>query len=103
MKKVSLVKMRENQKGKIIEVSGGTALQSRLMSMGIYKGREITKLNIVALSGGVFCNRYLTNRLIDLLKREDFPVLFNREVPANDGGLSLGQAAIAAYIVSRGV
>ena len=60
------------------------------------QARESTNLDTVALSGGVFCNRYLTNRLIRLLRRSNFRVLFNREVPANDGGLSLGQAAIAA-------
>jgi len=65
------------------------------------QAREGTKLNTVAISGGVFCNRYLTNRLIGLLKKEGFRVLFNREVPANDGGLSLGQAAIAARLVQR--
>jgi hydrogenase maturation factor HypF (carbamoyltransferase family) len=31
-----------------------------------------------------------------LLKKNDFSVLFNREVPSNDGGISLGQAAIVA-------
>jgi len=60
--------------------------------------RESTKLNTVALSGGVFCNRYLTIRCIKLLKKTGFSVLFNREVPSNDGGISLGQAAIAANI-----
>ncbi len=64
--------------------------------------RESSKLNIVALSGGVFCNRYLTSRLIGLLKKNSFEVLFNREVPSNDGGISLGQAAIAAKIVCSG-
>jgi hydrogenase maturation protein HypF len=59
------------------------------------KARQATGLNKVALSGGVFCNRYLTNRLIGLLKQDDFTVLFNRLVPSNDGGLSLGQAAVA--------
>jgi hydrogenase maturation protein HypF len=59
------------------------------------KARKTTGLNKVALSGGVFCNRYLTNRLISLLKRDGFTVLFNRFVPGNDGGISLGQAAIA--------
>ncbi|MFB0553129.1 MAG: carbamoyltransferase HypF [Phycisphaerae bacterium] len=58
--------------------------------------RESTKLNTVALSGGVFCNRYLTIRCIKLLKKTGFSVLFNRDVPSNDGGISLGQAAIAA-------
>jgi hydrogenase maturation protein HypF len=59
-------------------------------------------LKTVALSGGVFCNRYLTNRLIKLLKKNDFTVLFNREIPSNDGGVSIGQAAIVAYRISKG-
>jgi hydrogenase maturation protein HypF len=63
--------------------------------------RDKTGLNTVALSGGVFCNRYLTNRLIMLLKKSEFVVLFNREIPSNDGGISLGQAAIAAKFVNR--
>ena len=63
--------------------------------------RSETDLNIVALSGGVFCNRYLTNRLVKLLKENDFRVLFNRDIPSNDGGISVGQAAIAAYTVKR--
>ena len=58
---------------------------------------ESMKLNTVALSGGVFCNRYLTNHLIKLLKENGFSVLLNREVPANDGGLSLGQVVVAAW------
>jgi len=62
------------------------------------RAREIDKLNTIALSGGVFCNRYLTNRLIKLLKADGFCVLFNRLVPSNDGGISLGQAAIAAKL-----
>ncbi len=63
--------------------------------------RESTKLSTVALSGGVFCNRYLINRLVNQLKQNDFTVLFNRKVPSNDGGISLGQAAIAAMIMSH--
>jgi len=63
--------------------------------------RSETDLNTVALSGGVFCNRYLTNRLIKQLKQNDFHVLFNRNVPSNDGGISVGQAAIAAKLVNR--
>jgi hydrogenase maturation protein HypF len=62
--------------------------------------KESTKISTVALSGGVFCNRYLINRLVNLLKQNDFSVFFNRDVPSNDGGISLGQAAIAAHIIS---
>jgi len=71
-----------------------------LLSLAIICRSE-TSLNTVILSGGVFCNRYLANRLIKQLKQNGFHVLFNREVPANDGGLSLGQAAIAAKLVNR--
>ncbi len=63
------------------------------------KAKEKSGLSTVALSGGVFCNRYLANRLIKLLKENHFRVLFNRRVPSNDGGISLGQAEIAAKLM----
>jgi ferrous iron transport protein A len=53
MKRLSLAQMKENQKGKIFEILSGHAMQNRLMSMGIYKGREITKLSHFALRGPV--------------------------------------------------
>jgi hydrogenase maturation protein HypF len=59
--------------------------------------REKTGIKTVAISGGCFCNRYLTNRLIKFLREKDFTVLFNRDTPANDGCISLGQAVIAAW------
>jgi len=59
--------------------------------------REKTGLNSVVLGGGVFCNRYLTSRLIHFLKQKGFDVLYNRIFPANDGGIAVGQAAIAAH------
>ena len=62
--------------------------------------RSETNLNSVVISGGVFCNRYLANRLIKQLKENDFSVFLNRNVPSNDGGISLGQAAIAAHLAS---
>lgn len=56
---------------------------------------------IVALSGGVFQNRRLTERLQQRLASAGFHVLLNRRVPPNDGGLSLGQAAVAAARLSH--
>jgi len=53
MKKIALVQMREKQKGKIIEVQSGTSLQNRLLSLGVYPGREITKLSQFVLRGPV--------------------------------------------------
>ena len=63
------------------------------------RARDALGINTVALAGGVFCNRYLASRLIKLLKTKDFRVLFKQKVPANDGGIALGQAAIAAKII----
>lgn len=53
MKKISLVHMKASRKGKVIEILGGTNLQSRLMHMGVFTGKEITKLSHVGLRGPV--------------------------------------------------
>jgi hydrogenase maturation protein HypF len=53
-------------------------------------------LGTVALSGGVFQNRTLFEAVCDGLRQRDLAVLSHRAVPANDGGLALGQAAAAA-------
>ncbi|MBV7339320.1 hypothetical protein KFU94_66100 [Chloroflexi bacterium TSY] len=52
--------------------------------------------NIVALSGGVWQNRLLLELSVPLLKNAGFDVLLHHAVPANDGGIAYGQAAIAA-------
>lgn len=53
MKRLSLIQVKASQKGKVFEVLSGSHLQDRLMSMGIYKGREVTKLSHFALRGPV--------------------------------------------------
>jgi Fe2+ transport system protein FeoA len=53
MKKTTLIHLKKDQKAKILEISGGPALKHRMMSMGIYPGREITKLGHIALRGPV--------------------------------------------------
>jgi hydrogenase maturation protein HypF len=92
--------IQEGRAASVVSARFHNTLAVALLAMA-KQAREGTKLDTVAISGGVFCNRYLTNRLIGLLKKEGFRVLFNREVPANDGGLSLGQAAIAAGLANR--
>ncbi len=62
-----------------------------------------TGIGTVALSGGVFQNRYLLTKLVSLLETGGFRVLLNREVPANDGGVSLGQAVVAGERAARGL
>lgn len=56
----------------------------------------------VALSGGCFQNRLLTERAAAGLRREGFDVLLHREVPTNDGGICLGQVAVAAARLATG-
>ncbi len=58
--------------------------------------REQTGLGVVALSGGVFQNLLLTRQVVAGLEREKFRVLLHGRVPCNDGGISLGQVAVAA-------
>jgi hydrogenase maturation protein HypF len=56
----------------------------------------------VALSGGCFQNRLLFERTLRGLEEADLRVLTHARVPANDGGLALGQAAIAAARLIEG-
>ena len=58
--------------------------------------REPSGLDRVALSGGVFQNRRLSRLAVEGLGRAGFQVYTHHQVPPNDGGLALGQAAIAA-------
>jgi hydrogenase maturation protein HypF len=51
----------------------------------------------VALSGGVFQNRLLLRKTVDLLETSGFQVFAHKQVPCNDGGISLGQAVIANF------
>lgn len=60
--------------------------------------REKTGLTRVCLSGGTFHNVYLSEHLEAQLLASGFEVFTHREVPAGDGGLSLGQALIAAAV-----
>ncbi len=77
---------------------------SRRFHQGLVEGftriakimREKTGLKRVCLSGGTFHNLYLSKHFEEQLLASGFEVFTHREVPAGDGGLSLGQALIAA-------
>ena len=64
--------------------------------------RKATGIKSVALSGGCFQNRLLLEGTIGELQRNGFDVYTHSQAPANDGGVSLGQAVIAGSIVKRG-
>lgn len=57
---------------------------------------------IVALTGGCFQNRLLTESAVRELRDSGFDVLVHRRVPPNDGGISLGQAVVAAATLTAG-
>jgi hydrogenase maturation protein HypF len=60
------------------------------------KIKSETGINEVALSGGVWQNMTLLQKTVQLLEADGLKVYIHKEAPTNDGGLSLGQAIIAA-------
>ncbi|CAN5399891.1 carbamoyltransferase HypF [soil metagenome] len=60
------------------------------------RARTVHGSDVVALSGGVFANALLTRLTAAALDGHQFTVLCHRMVPPNDGGLALGQVAVAA-------
>jgi hydrogenase maturation protein HypF len=60
-------------------------------------------INAIVLSGGVFQNELLLEDVKSLLENARVEVWTNHAVPPNDGGISLGQAALAAFITGSGI
>ncbi len=63
---------------------------------GIKYACDSSGITDIVLSGGTFQNRYLAEKIISKLEAGNFNVYYNQNVPANDGGLALGQVAVAA-------
>jgi hydrogenase maturation protein HypF len=53
----------------------------------------------VALSGGCFQNRYLTEHTVERLREEGFQPYWHQRVPTNDGGIALGQVVAARHLL----
>jgi hydrogenase maturation protein HypF len=67
-----------------------------------YRLREETGIRTVALGGGVFQNGLLTKAVLEELSSKGFNVLVPEQVPVNDGGISVGQAAHACAVLGGG-
>jgi hydrogenase maturation protein HypF len=65
--------------------------------------RRSTGLERVCLSGGCFQNMRLLRGCLKTLRANGFHVYFQQQVPANDGGIAFGQAAIACELLRRGL
>ncbi|MFI5070489.1 MAG: carbamoyltransferase HypF [Terriglobales bacterium] len=66
----------------------------------VLKILEAHNLNTVVMSGGVFQNELLLQDIKSLLEAEPIKIWTNHSVPPNDGGISLGQAALAAFAMN---
>lgn len=53
MKRISLIQLKANHRGRVVEVLGGANLQNKLMHMGVFKGKDVTKLSHIGLRGPV--------------------------------------------------
>ena len=58
--------------------------------------RALYGISTVVLSGGVFMNRYLVEHVLPALAEAGFTAAINRDLPPNDGCISLGQATVAS-------
>jgi hydrogenase maturation protein HypF len=63
--------------------------------MIILKAAKEAKIKNVVLSGGVFQNRYLKNKVSQLLSDKGFRIYAHSRIEANDSGIPVGQIAIA--------
>ena len=90
--------VRERQRGRPVAELAAIFHESLAQGIGAACSRlaDLSGIRRVALSGGVFQNALLLARVEHLLQERDLLVYANHQVPANDGGISLGQALVAA-------
>ena len=76
---------------------------AEVVGAGCEEIRGVGGVSAVALSGGTFQNFLLMEQVLELLAGKGFTVYRHRRVPANDGGLALGQAVLANRAVRQKV
>jgi len=104
---LSLVKLQDLFSAIICDLQSGTNKAkisirfhntiARIISQLCQIISNLTGITQVVLSGGVFQNRLLLRKTVSLLETGGFTVFTHRQVPCNDGGISLGQAVIANF------
>lgn len=80
----------------IIAARFHNALAQIVVDLAVYLGSKQ-----IALSGGCFQNKYLTERVIALARNMELNVYWHQNVPPNDGGIALGQIMYARYYAGR--
>ena len=105
-KKESLISFRKTIKEIITDISSNIPLSiisakfhntviDVILKISLKLSEEY-KIKKVVLSGGVFQNKYISQRAEQLLEENNFAVFFQNTIPCNDGGIALGQILIAA-------
>jgi hydrogenase maturation protein HypF len=91
-----LADLRQNVPQSLMAARFHCGLADAIASMVARIYRSHRAIERVALTGGVFQNQILLQEVRDRLTKMNLQVLTHSQIPPNDGGLSLGQAAIAA-------
>ena len=86
--------IRKGEEREIIAARFHNSLVDMIVAVCALIGEQ-TGLQRVCLSGGVFQNTYLLRRVLPRLRSRGLQPFCHRQVPANDGGIALGQAAVA--------
>jgi hydrogenase maturation protein HypF len=91
--------VRDMKSGTGVEIIGSRFHETiaRMSRDVVARIAKETGISRVALSGGCFQNRLLLRRMVPLLRGCGMEILLHRQVPCNDGGISLGQAVIAHH------
>lgn len=77
-----------------------TTLSELFLTVAL-RARDQKDINSIVLSGGVFQNEVLLTQLENKLSEKEFDVYSHSTVPTNDGGISLGQVAIASKLIEQ--
>jgi len=99
---VLVIDWRPMLRAAVADIRGGLAcgvLAQKFHNSLVEAALEVvlkTGLKDVVLSGGCFQNKYLCERMIARLRQAGLRPAWHRQVPPNDGGISLGQAVVAA-------